>query len=272
MKLTRLLSLCTCLLPSVQSGHLVLSELIRFLAACLTVSIDQSWQVRPVLSSHAGLISSLLAAKPHNETDQVHFQHPEERNALALFASLLRGSESTSLSVDWARALIQRGADVRARSTDGYTPLQSWCLNEKLDSAAGVLLLLDAGAELDESHSEGMPAWWLLSRISRAQVLRELLMAGRLDVVHISLPGPNKQTLRTCLQHKLATAPHDPNVRELVELLALVQQQWHATTRPLLVSMLSVHEQLVPHLAELIVSFIDGGAAEDVSTIAAAGL
>ena len=125
-----------------------------------------------VALDHA-LINRLLARKP----SPAMAQHAEERGALAKLTSLCAPRTSACWRLGWARSLLQRGAGIHARSSDGYTPLQSWCSAPNTQSAAGIIVLLEAGADFDASHPEGKTALWLLCNNLRVQVLRELLAA-----------------------------------------------------------------------------------------------
>ncbi len=190
-------------------------------------------------------------------------QHPEERDSLALLSSLFVPTFSNNMNhdyvVDWARSLLQRGADVNAREEGGFTPVQSWCSRDDITSAKGILELLNAGADLDATQPDGFTALYLLCSNSRLQALRELSDAGWLEMANIDLPGRNGETPMACLQRKLREKPGDAVAKEMIELLSAQKDHWSLFVRPAILAQLGVHEQLIPELAELIVSFIDGG-------------
>ncbi len=190
-------------------------------------------------------------------------QHSEERGSLALLSSLFYPTYADDLKhdyiVNWARSLLQRGADINARAEDGFTPVQSWCSRGSIASAKGILMLLNAGADLDATQPDGCTALHQLCVNSRLHVLRELSDAGWLEIANIDLPGRNGETPIVCLQRKLREKPGSGDVKEMIELLTAQKKLWLTDIRPALLAQLGVHEQLIPELAEMIVSYIDGG-------------
>ena len=66
------------------------------------------------------------------------------------------------------------------------------------------------------------------------------------------------------LERRLRKKPSDANATELIELLSSHQQMW-SLVRPAVVTALTVHEQLVPELAELIVSYTGGSKAQSAA-------
>ncbi len=54
------------------------------------------------------------------------------------------------------------------------------------------------------------------------------------------------------------------------DLLSTLKDLWPSDVRPAILAQLGVHEQLIPELAELIVSYIDGGKAATAEVVAAA--
>ena len=199
-------------------------------------------------------------------------QHEEERCALALLTANAWPDASMSDAIDWAAALIQRGADVHARYI-GSTPLQHWCDWMATKTAAAVILLLEARADFEASHPHGETALWTLCNNASALMLRELSKAGWLDTVDFDLPGVNGEAPIACLKRKLAALPgsaSDEKSLEMIELLSAMKQRWQQLNRPLVLALLEEHEQLVPDLAELIVSYIDGGKAGQHAGAAAA--
>jgi hypothetical protein len=148
--------------------------------------------------------------------------------------------------LDLARALLQRGASVHDRDEEGDTPLRNWCYRTDITSAKGILMLLDAGANLDTS------AIYYLCSHNLLQVLHELSMADRLQVM--DLKKPTRQYKRD------SSSALDTRTRKemILQLLWTEQRHWHKHVRPAVLALLGSHDSLVPDLAELVVSFIDG--------------
>ncbi len=219
---------------------------------------ENAWKT---LAAHLSVISTIFSRSAAAHVQQ----HAEERDALALLASFATPSFHNTITehnyiLNWARSLLQRGAaDVNAHATDGYTPVQNWCNHSKLMSAKGILLLLEAGADFDATHPEGWTALYQLCHFSRLQVLRELSEAGWLEMANIDLPGVGGEMPIAYLQRKLREKPDDADVAEMLELLSAQKKLWRNSVRSAVSATLTSHEQLIPELAELVVSYIDGG-------------
>jgi hypothetical protein len=249
-------------LSALQSGGLLLSAFIRFLVECALHKVGEKLPAREVLDQHRPLIDQLLARKP-----PAHMaEHAEERGALALLCSLCIPADRASVLIPWARALLDRGAHVHVRDVDGDSPVQSWCSGDEAASAAGIIVLLEAGADLD---SDSRTALWLLCNNARVQVLRELAAGGWLESANLDLPDEEGETPMACLQRQFVSKPGDAELLEMVELLSMQKQGW-GKMRAATVALLSVHKQMAPDLAELVVSYIDGGQPAVASASAAA--
>jgi hypothetical protein len=238
-------------------GSLLLTALIKFLAQILTLSTvpaqklqqEKAWKL---LEPNLCLVNELLVRVPSEATS---VRHEEERGALVLLASFVtptynQGSGSHDYILALATSLIKRGASVHARSSGGFTALQHWCVHD-IVKASGLVLLLDVGADLSSAQPDRDSALELLCMHRCIHVLRELSDAGWL--VSADLDAPIQQ-----LRHNLKDSPNDGDVIEMLELLAGQQQHWTQYARAAVLAELTVYEQLVPSLAELIVAYMDG--------------
>jgi hypothetical protein len=133
-------------------------------------------------------------------------------------------------------------------------------------SAKGILVLLEAGADFDAMHEHSRTALYQLCDNVRLQVLREISEAGWLVMANLDLPGMGGETPIECLQAKLVENSDDADAAEMLELFSAQKDIWTACARPTILAQLGVHEQLIPELAELIVSYIDGGKAAAASS------
>jgi hypothetical protein len=185
--------------------------------------------------------------------------HPEERGAIALLTSIILPLPDDSFVQTWINSLIKRGASIHARGADGDTPIENWCASIKPVPPKSILFLLDAGADLDTLHSTGCTALYHLCKLKHVEILRTLSNAGWLESAHLDMPI-------ALLQHMLSEKPADNDVAEMLELLVAQKQHWKMHVRAAVVAELTVHEQLVPELAELIVSFMDGSSSAKASS------
>ena len=78
---------------------------------------------------------------------------------------------------DWGvvRALVEQGADVRARQGDGATALHWAAYWDDVDVAG---LLIDAGADVNAANDLGVTPLWAATENGRAPMVRRLLDAG----------------------------------------------------------------------------------------------
>jgi hypothetical protein len=224
---------------------------------------ENAWKL---LNAHLSIITTILSRPPAVSMQQ----HAEERGALPLLTDSMVPTQCNGHEwmVDWACSLLKRGADVNVRGADGYTPLQNWCDHSELMSAKGILAQLKAGADFDATNQNGWTALYLLCHHRRSQVLRELAAAGWLVMANIDLPGRHGETPSELLQRKLRKKPDDGDVKEMLELLSAQKHLWASDVRPAVLAQLGVHEQLVPEMAELIVSYMDGGKANAAAAAA----
>lgn len=247
MYFTRGVLSCVLCVFSSQSGSLLLSEFINFIY--LVASKDGA--AFNGMKNDALLIQRFLGTK----TNQFDAQHPETVGSLVLLSLILaNGKESASL-VEWARTLLKRGANIHATNSEGKTALYNWCSADCLLCSDGVIMLLEAGADLlgsRDNHSQ-TPLWRLCTHKS-VEVIRDLVRYGWLDIV----------PLDACITHvrsmiETQEEEHvDQNTKEILELLSSQRHNWQRNTRSAVVATLTCHEQLIPDIAECVVSYIDG--------------
>jgi len=139
----------------------------------------------------------------------------------ALHAAIFKGSERTV--EDIVEFLIQRGANVNAKDTWGYTPL-FWALNNMFPSTDDnnfyidiLNLLIANGADVSTKYPGGNTALFPAARTGKMKAVRSLLEAGAdinvkndrgwnilhamLDVRHLNYPGyrPSRDMLELLL-------------------------------------------------------------------------
>lgn len=243
------------------SGGLLLSSFFRFLDRCTDEDEADAETAWSLVNEVMHLIDKLIVSSPSVQL----CSHPEERAVLALMASLniparFNTSPNHEYIIDWARLLIKRGADIHARCSRGYMPVQSWCQDTNLTSARGVIFLLEADADLNASHPQGQTALHLICHHELVQVLCELSEAGWLASVNLDMPNKAEedggitpiQLLRRKLEQKPTVA-----VTTMLELLTAHKRLWHTHVRPTIRAQLVTYEQLIPDIADLILSYIN---------------
>lgn len=107
-----------------------------------------------------------------------------------LLNMVVMSNSRTRADVDLARQLVARGADVDARSGDGWTPLNAACIGSQNTASYRremVALLLSAGADVNEkSHTAAdvmggrrTPLWYAFdSGVPDLEIVTSLLRAG----------------------------------------------------------------------------------------------
>jgi hypothetical protein len=241
------------------TGSLLLTDLLKFIELCCTAYANGK-KTQPVawklLAPQLPFINHLLSQPPPTKRLR---DHAEERGALAFLAflmypTLFHGPFSHAFLLDLARSILKRGADIHARDIKGRTPIQNWCIYKGLTSATGLVFLLEAGADLDASHSDAKATvLHVLCTNKRKQVLCELSEKGWLGM------SSHIESAIQLLKSMLVENPTDAEVKCILQLLFSDQQHWMSHGRPAVTALLCTWEQLVPDIAELIVSYIDGG-------------
>jgi len=242
-------------------GELLLTDFIQFLCrsvantTTLAFTTIQYKDIFQQLQAHIGIIRKLLSRAPAKSK----LNHSEERNALVLLASFaVPNTDTGNFLVEVGCALVLRGADVHARGSDGFTPMQYWCRNKDATYAKGIHCLLHAGADLDATNKTGWVVLYALCNHASSNILGDLIEAGWLDTANIDIRGVGEATPTQLLQSKLQRTPRNAEVREKLQLLSAVSQNWLSYIRPAMFAELDTHKQLVPDIAAIIVSFIDG--------------
>jgi hypothetical protein len=181
-----------------------------------------------------------------------------EINAVAIWAASVRPFEFAlridTVFVPLIDALLKRGADMDGRAGRGWrctgaTALQCWagrCVN-----AAGLMALLERGANLEASHQQGSTLMWILSFPPRVPALWDLIAAGWLDTVDVNRPADPSESTLAYLQ-KLDYSER----AQQRDLLLAVRQNWPTHVRPAILRLLEAHQQLIRELAEIIVSYV----------------
>ncbi len=258
-----------CVLAA-QSGHL-LPLYIRFLSKVVKRRVQASSPTaieRSISPEHAQRVTNLLNCQLSPKwppPPQAAAVADEVRSALSLLASLCRPNRSgQTYVIDWARALLRRGADINVLTPSlanggghNWPPILHW-IGSKTTSSLGIQFLLQSGADLDAVYGD-FTALHMLASFKRAAVLRELSSTGWLDVINLERATPGYNSPIALLEAVVATDPSDCEAEETLAVLRTQKRLWHRSIRPAILAQLAVHDALKPSACELILSFIDGG-------------
>lgn len=181
--------------------------------------------------------------------------HAEEVNSLAYFSDNIVPAwiheEDDDYIVDLARCLLARGASIDGIDLDGCKPVELWCMYDNISSAKGLVMLLEAGATLDAGCVQA------LCEHNCVQALRELSSGGWLQLVNMKLIDQGDETpMQQLLQTDLGDCQNEHAQQQMLQLLSTEEKCWHSHVRPAVLALLGCHEQLIPDLADLIVSYI----------------
>lgn len=243
---------------TLSNGSLLLTKFVEFVAKCCCVDSN----TRSIIKSFSSLLHTLLTRKKPSSMIK---PHEEEQKALVLFTSRCNSTYGKSTPIDIAKALIERGACIHARCPKGYASIHYWSKSPRVQSARGIIALLEAGADLSMLNARSRSALWFLCMNARVDVIRDLILKGWLDTVNLDAFDTHVETPMMYLQKQLASNgevadPTRPNadvvMREIYELLHNQQQRWKSTGRTCVSALLSAHEQLVPDLAQVIISYM----------------
>jgi hypothetical protein len=244
-----------------ESGDLLLTKFILFMGSfSIEADLEDDQLAKQGLewarlSNVRPLINKLLCRPP-----AVHLRsHADEQNALALFAGLCVPTvKDDAFIMSLTDSILLRGASVHGRDNDGDMPIHSWCKRDDISSAQGIIRLLEAGADLDaRTLGLGQTVVHLLCDRKLEQILHELSVAGWLQAVNLDATDQDGQTPSDILNRMLKATPCNDTARQMLQLLWTEKKHWREDIRPALIALLTSHEQLVPELAELVVSFVD---------------
>lgn len=232
-----------------------MTKFIRFLADCQAYVKDNKHLALDILIAHNSLICRLLSKKPSASMAK----HKEEQDALSLFTSLIIPNKE--VVGNWACALIKRGAHLETRNVStGNTPLQTWCEQRNILSSC-IIMLLEEGADLYATpNMAGFNALHLLCRFGYEQILIDLASAGWLETSDLDIPNAAGETLSTFIIRHVNTDALWANRtgKQLQNIIVFEQARWHPYVRPAILAMLQAHPSLIPPLAEIIVSYMNG--------------
>jgi hypothetical protein len=159
-----------------------------------------------------------------------------------------------------AEALLDRGADVNTRF-NGFTPLIRWSFGMRppMDPgiAVGPLLLLEHGVDMDARHDNGTICAHAIAMGGNLPLAEALADAGWLAAADLTLLNNASETALQIAQRKLAENPNEGSRRMIYDLLRDHATLWANEARPVVHRWLS-HSLLIPDLAYVVLSFVDG--------------
>jgi ankyrin repeat protein len=182
------------------------------------------------------------------------------KDALALLASVAMPLSSDDWAYHLTDALLDRGANVNTRGAGGQTPLMIWSRGvtgpEDPDSVVGPLMLLQRGADIDARSNDGTTCAHAIARSGNAALAEALADAGWLAAADLTLLSHRGETALQMAQRRLKTEG-GANRRTVRNLLIQQPAIWKTQVRPLVHQCLS-HSFLIPDLAHMVLSFVDG--------------
>jgi hypothetical protein len=232
--------------------------LLHVLIEWLTRSFDTEEHGKDVFATIEAVIL-LLCAIIRNSYD-VTTKNEDGYDALTLLAQSVCGYDCVDWPVRLADALLDRGADVNARSNNGRTPLIHWALYGGSARARGLVLLLQRGADIDAHDNRGDTVVHALAGSSSFDALSALAVqaeAGWLLAADLSLRNTAGDTPLQIAQRQLAGYPCELKRQVTCDLLDEHASLWTARARPLLHQWLS-YSLLIPDVASIVLSFVDG--------------
>jgi ankyrin repeat protein len=179
---------------------------------------------------------------------------------LALLAILNIPLDTTVWIYRLAEALLDRGTDVNTRFNGGRTPLIKWSAGTKPmhhGCMFGPLLLLQRGADIDARTDDGTTCAHAIASKGNLPLAEALADAGWLAAADLTLINNASETALQIAQRKLAANSADGNRQVICDLLRDNAALWTTKARPLVHRWLS-HSLLIPDLAHVVLSFVDG--------------
>jgi hypothetical protein len=243
----------------------LLMLLIEALAALLKKDDDPA--VREKLTEERReAMSAFLPALPHvyaliRASYDITIQGPDGKDALALLVGRAIPVDTVVWAYHLTEALLDRGADFNTRFLGGRTPLIYWasgCTPPKHpDCTPGPILLLRRGADIDARSDDGSTCAHNMASKSNRPLAAALANGGWLAAADLTQRDDRGETALQVAQRMLAADPSDADKAIICDLLRDHAALWVTHARPLMHQWLS-HSLLIPDLAHVVLSFVDG--------------
>jgi hypothetical protein len=182
---------------------------------------------------------------------------PDGKDALTLLVSVVIPRGIGDWAYQLAAAMLVRGANANLRLADAQTLLMFWSRSTALKSIHGLLLLLMHGADIDARDEAGKTAVHWLVEGAHLDMLEGLVDAGWLLVADLTQRNNAGETPLQVAQRQHGAQPMDVQRLVICDLLHVTEKLWTAKARPLVHRWLS-HSLLIPDLAHVVLSFVDG--------------
>jgi hypothetical protein len=217
--------------------------------------LDSAWEAfTPALEHVCALIRTSY---------DTTIQRPDGKDALALLVSTGIPCDTTVWAYSFAKALLDRGADVNTRFNGGQTPLIKWSFGFSRKPTMhrgcqhGPLLLLQQGADIDARSDDGTTCAHAIASKGNLPAAEALADAGWFAAADLTLLNNKGETALQIAQRKLAEHPDEEHRQVIYDLLRDHAALWTEEARPLIHQWLS-HSLLIPDLAHVVLSFVDG--------------
>jgi hypothetical protein len=242
--------------------------LIDMLAKLNASDDDKDLAVKAKREEFDGAWNGFFSTLPHicaliRSSYDTTIKRPDGKDALALLVSLLIPLGVERWSYRLADALLARGADINTRFDGGQTPLIQWALGNKPPNsmhpacAIGPLLLLQRGADIDARTDIGTTCAHAIAIMGNHHLASALADAGWLAAADLTLLNNKGETALQVARGMLSISPDEGKRQMICDLLRDHAALWTAKARPLIHRWLS-HSLLIPDLAHVVLSFVDG--------------